>query len=116
MRKTSLLLAAALLASMTVRAQAPQQKPQAKKPLEIYFLDTEGGQATLFVSPSGQSMLVDTGFAGNQGMPTPPSGAASPAAARTAPGSSRVRGHHHSLDPCAGSGPVPVGLHASARS
>ena len=43
-----------------------QQQAQ-KKPLDIYFLDTEGGQATLFVSPSGQSMLVDTGFPGNQG-------------------------------------------------
>src|ERR1700694_1145502 len=51
-----------------------QQQAQ-KKPLDIYFLDTEGGQATLFVSPSGQSMLVDTGFPGNQGMPQ--SGAAS---------------------------------------
>ena len=48
-----------------VRAQQPAQK----KPLDIYFLDTEGGQATLFVSPSGQSMLVDTGFPGNQGAP-----------------------------------------------
>src|SRR6202049_378384 len=43
------------------------QQPAQKKPLDIYFLDTEGGQATLFVSPSGQSMLVDTGFPGNQG-------------------------------------------------
>lgn len=42
-----------------------------KKPLDIYFLDTEGGQATLFVSPSGESMLVDTGFPGNLGMPAP---------------------------------------------
>ncbi len=41
----------------------------AQRPLDIYYLDTEGGQATLFVSPSGQSMLVDTGFSGNQGMP-----------------------------------------------
>jgi beta-lactamase superfamily II metal-dependent hydrolase len=31
--------------------------------LEIYFIDVEGGQATLFVSPSGESMLVDTGWA-----------------------------------------------------
>jgi competence protein ComEC len=31
--------------------------------LVIYFIDVEGGQATLFVSPSGQSMLVDTGWA-----------------------------------------------------
>lgn len=37
---------------------------QAAKNLEIYFIDTEGGQATLVVSPSGQSMLVDTGYAG----------------------------------------------------
>src|ERR1700676_490354 len=45
-----------------------QQAPE-KKPLALYFLDTEAGQATLFVSPSGQSMLVDTGFPGNQGAP-----------------------------------------------
>src|ERR1700680_511881 len=46
------------------------QQPAQKKPLDIYFMDTEGGQATLFVSPSGQSMLVDTGFPGNQGAAT----------------------------------------------
>lgn len=28
----------------------------------VYFVDVEGGQATLFVSPSGQTMLVDTGW------------------------------------------------------
>jgi competence protein ComEC len=32
------------------------------KPLEIFFIDTEGGQATLIVSPSGQSLLVGAGF------------------------------------------------------
>ena len=32
--------------------------------LEIYCIDVEGGQATLLVSPSGESMLVDTGWAG----------------------------------------------------
>ncbi len=36
----------------------------AGKSLQIYFIDTEGGQATLIVSPSGQSMLVDTGWPG----------------------------------------------------
>jgi competence protein ComEC len=35
------------------------------KNLEIYFIDVEGGQATLFVAPSGESMLVDTGWSGN---------------------------------------------------
>jgi beta-lactamase superfamily II metal-dependent hydrolase len=36
----------------------------AAKPLEIFFIDVEGGQSTLIVSPSGQSMLVDTGWPG----------------------------------------------------
>ena len=30
--------------------------------LRLYFVDVEGGQATLVVTPSGQSMLVDTGW------------------------------------------------------
>jgi len=47
----------------------PTQATRAERTLDIYFLDTEGGQATLFVSPTGESMLVDTGFAGNGGMP-----------------------------------------------
>lgn len=36
----------------------------AAKNLEIYAIDVEGGQATLIVSPSGESMLVDTGWGG----------------------------------------------------
>jgi beta-lactamase superfamily II metal-dependent hydrolase len=32
----------------------------APKDLEIYWIDAEGGAATLIVSPSGESMLVDT--------------------------------------------------------
>lgn len=32
------------------------------KTLDIYFVDVEGGQATLIVSPNGDSMLVDTGW------------------------------------------------------
>ena len=33
--------------------------------LHIYAIDVEGGKSTLYVSPSGESMLVDTGYAGN---------------------------------------------------
>jgi len=33
-----------------------------EKALEIYFVDVEGGQATLFVTPAGQSLLIDTGW------------------------------------------------------
>ena len=39
----------------------------AGKTLDIYFLDVEGGQATLFIAPSGQSLLVDTGWPGFEG-------------------------------------------------
>jgi beta-lactamase superfamily II metal-dependent hydrolase len=35
--------------------------------LDIYFVDVEGGQATLIVTPSGESMLVDTGWPGHDG-------------------------------------------------
>src|SRR5579872_6955377 len=41
--------------------------PSTPKPLQIYFIDVEGGQATLIVSPAGQSLLVDTGWSGYEG-------------------------------------------------
>jgi beta-lactamase superfamily II metal-dependent hydrolase len=34
----------------------------AAQALRLFFIDVEGGQATLVVTPSGQSMLVDTGW------------------------------------------------------
>jgi competence protein ComEC len=37
------------------------------KAMEIYFADVEGGQATLLVTPAGQSLLIDTGWPGNAG-------------------------------------------------
>src|SRR5579885_3710675 len=49
----------ALLASLCLLPAA-----HAAKNLEIYFIDVEGGQATLIVAPSGESMLVDAGWAG----------------------------------------------------
>ncbi len=38
----------------------------AQKPLDIYWIDTEGGAATLIVSPTGESLLADTGNAGDR--------------------------------------------------
>jgi len=35
------------------------------RPLDIYWIDVEGGAATLIVAPSGQSLLVDAGNPGN---------------------------------------------------
>ena len=46
------------LASVGVRAQS------ARRTLDIYVVDVEGGNATLFVAPSGQSVLIDTGNGG----------------------------------------------------
>jgi competence protein ComEC len=33
-----------------------------EKTLNIYFIDVEGGQSTLIVTPAGQSLLVDAGY------------------------------------------------------
>jgi competence protein ComEC len=40
------------------------------RPLQIYSIDVEGGQATLIVSPSGQSLLIDAGWLGFEGRDT----------------------------------------------
>jgi competence protein ComEC len=40
---------------------------QGAKTLDVYFIDVEGGQATLMVTPSKQSMLVDAGWPGLNG-------------------------------------------------
>ncbi len=53
-----------LLAVVAVTAVAA--KPHSAT-LDAYFIDVEGGQATLFVAPSGESLLVDTGWPGNNG-------------------------------------------------
>src|ERR1700747_705920 len=45
---------------------APSAAPE-EKALRVYFVDVEGGQATLFVTPERQSLLVDTGWPGNGG-------------------------------------------------
>jgi hypothetical protein len=79
----------ALLVQVALLAQATQPRPPAQKSLDVYFLDTEGGQAALFVSPYGESMLVDTGFPGNQGMP---GGAAATKAPRIARDADRITG------------------------
>lgn len=35
--------------------------------LKIYVIDVEGGQSTLFVTPTGQSLLIDTGWPDHNG-------------------------------------------------
>ena len=53
-----------LAITVAIGLASPMLWAQQKKALEVYFVDVEGGQSTLFVSPSGQSLLVDTGWAG----------------------------------------------------
>jgi competence protein ComEC len=52
----------ALAVAGPAAAQNPAPKAQAGA-LSMYWIDTEGGAATLIVSPSGESMLIDTGYA-----------------------------------------------------
>ncbi|HEX5316193.1 MAG TPA: MBL fold metallo-hydrolase, partial [Candidatus Kapabacteria bacterium] len=35
--------------------------------MKIYSIDVEGGQSTLIVSPSGQTLLIDTGWPDKNG-------------------------------------------------
>jgi competence protein ComEC len=46
---------------------APAVLARASGTLDIYFIDVEGGQSTLIVTPARESLLVDTGFAGFDG-------------------------------------------------
>ena len=39
----------------------------AAEPLTIYFIDVEGGAATLIVTPAGESVLIDSGYPDNNG-------------------------------------------------
>lgn len=58
----------ALLASSMSFAQAPHSATPGSSAgqLKVYFVDVEGGQSTLFVTPGGHSLLVDTGWPGNE--------------------------------------------------
>ncbi len=50
------------IASALAAATAAACLLQPAKPLTIYFVDVEGGQATLVVTPTRQTMLIDAGF------------------------------------------------------
>src|SRR4051812_32074578 len=39
----------------------------AGRELQVYFIDVEGGQSTLIVTPAGETLLVDTGYPGREG-------------------------------------------------
>jgi competence protein ComEC len=55
-------LASALTLVSVAAVALAAQRGGSTPALEIYWIDVEGGGATLIVSPSGQSLLVDTGW------------------------------------------------------
>jgi beta-lactamase superfamily II metal-dependent hydrolase len=63
--KKSLAALGALLPCVLLGLPALQAQTTAK-PLTMYFIDTEGGHATLYISPSGETLLDDTGNPGDR--------------------------------------------------
>jgi beta-lactamase superfamily II metal-dependent hydrolase len=61
-------LAATAAASLLLGLQIPQAAA-ADGTLDIYWVDVEGGGATLIVTPAGESLLVDTGNPGGRDAP-----------------------------------------------
>ncbi len=57
----AMMLMAMLAGSVAIQAKSP------KGELQIYFIDVEGGQATLFVAPDHHSLLIDTGWPASNG-------------------------------------------------
>ena len=64
MRMNSWLAAAVGLASLFAQRDPRSIAAQTRSTLDIYVVDVEGGNATLFSSPSGQSLLIDSGNLG----------------------------------------------------
>jgi competence protein ComEC len=52
-----------LLGSLAPRAQTAAASGE----LKVFFIDVEGGQATLFAAPNGGSLLIDTGWPRHDG-------------------------------------------------
>src|SRR5258707_12948920 len=59
MRAFLLAISLILIPTAVARAEPP-------KGLDIHFIDTEGGAATLIVTPAGESVLIDCGNPGKR--------------------------------------------------
>lgn len=58
---------AMLLACLGLLSASGARAQEATPTLDIYYVDVEGGAATLIVSPQRETLLVDTGWPGNNG-------------------------------------------------
>ena len=57
----------AALLLILFRLPSPAAADSADGCLDLYFIDVEGGAATLIVTPEGESVLIDSGYPDNQG-------------------------------------------------
>jgi len=62
-RTLSVLMLGTLVASS---GAAQSTRAQGRHTFDIYSIDVEGGQSTLLISPSGESLLIDTGSPGDR--------------------------------------------------
>src|SRR5690349_19932470 len=58
---------ALLLLIAAAGGHTSSQSKSGRRSLDIYFIDVEGGAATLIVTPSGESVLLDAGWPGFDG-------------------------------------------------
>ena len=59
------MLLAASVPTLVATSSLPAAEPGGH--LDIYFIDVEGGACTLFVSPAGESLVIDSGYPDNNG-------------------------------------------------
>jgi beta-lactamase superfamily II metal-dependent hydrolase len=51
-----------LLFNSAISVFSPPQTKTARRAMDLYFIDVEGGAATLIVTPAGESVLIDAGW------------------------------------------------------
>jgi len=59
----------AVLSACATAGPEPSRAPQAgsaERRLDVYWVDVEGGAATLLVTPAGESVLIDSGYPGGR--------------------------------------------------
>ena len=64
---TRSLIGGLILALATLGRPLPAAADDKDGRFDIYFIDVEGGAATLFITPAGESLLIDSGYPDNGG-------------------------------------------------
>lgn len=59
-------LSLTLLLTLALAAGTGYAQNKSGKNLDMYFIDVEGGHSTLYVAPSGESLLIDAGSSGDR--------------------------------------------------